>query len=1547
MTLPSQAPAWVRDYIGLPFEALGRTRAGVDCWGLVRLVYAERLQVYLPSHCDGYERVDDSEGVGRVVAQEVAQAGNWQRVEAGPKLYDVLLFAHAHGRWHVGLLVGDGLMLHASSGSDSCVEPIARREKRLDGYFRHCGPVRLIGRVAPLTPARMEAAVPAGGNVAEILVAAGITASPGLRVWLGDTEIPPEAFKRVRPRPGVVLTVSVIPEGKEGGALRILMSIAVIAAAIYAPYLAPAGWGLVSGAGAAAVVTAKGALVSAAVGIAGMLAVSALVPPPRPRLSEGSSTQSPSISGGRNEYRPWEPFSVVMGQHRISPMYGAVPFTEIAGDDQYLRMLFVVGYGPLALTALRIGDTPIEEFQGVELEIREGYETDEPITLYPGTVREQQLGVLLQEVDGWTTRTLEIDADEISVDVTWPQGLARITNSGGKQPRTCSVEVEYSPTGTGQWRRVNEDSPDFPRGMDLLFRATDAARGLGVQEGEIAWGGTWPNPKPTFLPMGGYAYELTGFIYLPTPGLYEFAIDGSDSIELFVAGKLVASWYGQHEPSGSFGAHTGTVNIVNTGLQTGWRGFKVRMESRSNNGGALAVGWKRPGDGAFSVIPAQFLRVPSQVRGIAFGPTGRLNYRWRDVSAYSSDITLREARTDTMRRSLAWAVPRGRYDVRVRRSTPDTADDRIIDKVYLTALRAILARDAVAKRGQALVAMRIKATDQLNGVVDNFNLVATSILPDWDADSQTWIQRATSSPAAAYRAVMQGPANLRPLTDGRLDVHELQIWAEECRARGLEFNGIFDTKSTVYERLSDICASGRATHGMRDGLHGVVRDRPQQTPVQHFTPRNSREYRGSRQFLALPHALRVRFLDRDLGWQQTERIVLDDGYQIDGKDAFGNDAPDLPPATVYDVLELFGCTSGEQAFKQGRYFIAVARLRPETHEITVDFEHLVCQRGDLVLLTHDVPMFGLSCGRVSGLLLDSGGNLLGIDLDEEVVMDPHDAYSVRVRLASGQSFVRPVQTVEGVHRQILFAQLVGPTDPRPEVGDLYVFGRTGQESRECLVKSIAHEADLGARLTLVDHAPDVHLADVGEIPPWDPGISRPADYIDRPETPVIENIRSDDYVMVRGSDGTLQPRMVLDLRAPSGARPIATLAQVLTRPIPTPGPAMGPYTYRPLTPILANSVSVADVEEGVTYEIRLRTVTASGKASEWTSAEHTVIGKSAPPPNVSTFGVVRLSDGTRRFSWTIADPPPDLAGVVIRYGQVSQTWGTMTRLHADVLPTSPAEFVEPPAGTWKFAIKAIDTSGNESPEALYATVTLGSQRLEGVAFQQDERLAGWPGVRTGCFIAGEILEANDLATWDALETPAYNITRWDQWTRWNLSPTSPIVYESEVLDAGFVFQFSPDVLAAGEGQLLVEVATSVDGVTWSDWEEAVQARSTSVSGRYMRGRITCAAGEGINVPVISHMLLLMRAERIEHEHPSLDTSDLSGPWRIGVGDVRLPLPPGRFTRVQSVQIAFHGSGAGRTWALIDTDPVRGPRVRLYDEAGALADATISAVIRGI
>lgn len=1562
----NEIPSWVSDYIGVPFREKGRDRSGlapgVDCWGGVRLVYMERRGIVLPSHDTEYTSVRDTAGAANIFLDEVQRGKRWRQVDE-PEVLDIArFFMGKHSGWHVGLVVARGQFLHWREGVNGAVERLNSPlwEGRLQGFFRFAGPVLVNARTVPLNGEPVSCSLPAGGTIAEMLQAAGIEAHPWLNVSLAGVLVPPPAWIRVRPKPGAIITVAAVPRGGGGGdsnkGLRTIATIAIIAAAAAAPGLI-AGW-----AGVAGGFSATGAaLISSGVGLAGMLAVSALIPPAKRRGSSGLEGSGLGIAGTRNEVRENDPVPVVLGRYRFAPPFASQARTEVVGSDQYVRMLYLWGYGPLAISDLKIGDTAIDEYEGVEYEVLDGTPGQAGPTLFPGIVLEDNFSIELDHAGNPVTRTSPAGADELSVDITFPDGLARLQRDGDAVTTTARFDIEYSPTGANTWTTVNGSSPDFSRGLGFLFRTPEVTLGgTGEHTGDLAWGFSTTAARPSYLPAAAFSWELTGYFY--TDGLligggtlYDFGIDCSDAGELAIGGDVVCSWYGTHASAGGASPdltqHTGTAR-----LRRGWHSFRVRVECRSG-APRLAVGMRESGVGSFAILTA------AQIAGTRMGqsmPQGTQHptYRWFDTSLYSGSLVATGAQTGLVRRNVTWAVPRGQYDVRVRRVAPlgGGADDSVVDDAYWTALRSVRADSPVKKDGLAMVAMRIRASDQLNGVVDTFNAIVQTVCEDYDHTTAQWVVRATSNPASLYRYLLQHPGTRRPVSDDDVNLEELAAFHDACRLLGLEYNGVLTERVALFDICQEVLAAGRGSPAFRDGKYTVVWDRVQTVPRQLFTPRNTYGYTVRRVFPDPPHALRVRFTNAAAGFVPDERVVLDDGYALvdeDGvaRDAFGDEAPALPIATKFEDLSLPGVTSGDEAFKHGRYYLAVARLRPEEHTFSCDFEHLAVTRGDMILLAHDVPRLGLAWGRVQATHSDGAGNIAIVDLDEEVTMDAGETYRLVVRLDDGTLVARQVVTEEGITRRLTFQSPFTPTEARPAPGDLAAFGRIGHETRELVIKSIAMNG-LHAQITCVDHATAVHLADQGAIPPWDPDISLPPIYQQGPETPVIEQIRSDDYVMVRSADGTLLPRMVIYLRPPSSTRPLATEAQVRVRPVTLIGEdevggILGPWQARPRVPIDSNSVSVMDVVEGVTYQIRLRTITPIGMVSPWVEALHTVVGKQNPPPDLLSFTVSRLSDGTRRFTWDIGDAPPDIAGVVIRYGNPAYLWDDLTPLHEGVLEASPSELNVPPAGEWRFAAKAIDTSGNVSRNALYQTTTLGPPRLEGVAFSKDEQIDGWPGTKTDCFVNDtRHLEAIDNATWDTLGT--YGVSQWGNWNRWNLAPRTPIRYESAVLDAGFLYHFSPDAIVETEGNATVEVAWSSDLTTWSGWVPVADVRETAVYARAMKVRVTVYNTPTQVVPFIRGCLVLMRAPEVIDFIDNLDTSAVLPASRIlGTGDIRVPVQAGRFQQIRTVSLTFNGSGGGYSWELVDRDTTTGPRIRIYNADDLPSHATIDVTIRGI
>lgn len=134
---PRRPPAWVAGYVGLPFLSGGRDRAGLDCWGLVRLVLAERFGLDLPSYAGAYRDASRALDVAPLIA---AERDLWSPVPDGSaRLGDAVLLRVKGWPIHVGLLVARRRILHIEAGIDSVVErldsPIWR--DRTVGLFRY------------------------------------------------------------------------------------------------------------------------------------------------------------------------------------------------------------------------------------------------------------------------------------------------------------------------------------------------------------------------------------------------------------------------------------------------------------------------------------------------------------------------------------------------------------------------------------------------------------------------------------------------------------------------------------------------------------------------------------------------------------------------------------------------------------------------------------------------------------------------------------------------------------------------------------------------------------------------------------------------------------------------------------------------------------------------------------------------------------------------------------------------------------------------------------------------------------------------------------------------------------------------------------------------------------------------------------------------------------------------------------------------------------------------------------------------------------------
>lgn len=246
---------------------------------------------------------------------------------------------------------------------------------------------------------------------------------------------------------------------------------------------------------------------------------------------------------------------------------------------------------------------------------------------------------------------------------------------------------------------------------------------------------------------------------------------------------------------------------------------------------------------------------------------------------------------------------------------------------------------------------------------------------------------------------------------------------------------------------------------MRNGLYSAVRDLPQTVPVQMFTPANSWGFSYSRSFLDPPHALRVKFTNPEANDQQDIRMVYADGYSEAN-------------ATRFEELDLSMVIDPDAAWRLGRYHLAVIYNRMTQYTLQADIEHMVCERGDLIHVAHDITGWGVAWGRVKAV---SGST---VTLDGPVTLESGKTYQFRVRKDDLAQAAVNITSAAGFQQVLTLASAITGMQP----GDLYEVGEVSHGVAPLIVRAVEPGPDFTATLTCVDAAPAVLTADSGTPP---------------------------------------------------------------------------------------------------------------------------------------------------------------------------------------------------------------------------------------------------------------------------------------------------------------------------------------------------------------------------------------------------------------------------------------------------------------------------------
>lgn len=540
-------------------------------------------------------------------------------------------------------------------------------------------------------------------------------------------------------------------------------------------------------------------------------------------------------------------------------------------------------------------------------------------------------------------------------------------------------------------------------------------------------------------------------------------------------------------------------------------------------------------------------------------------------------------------RQVTWTLPyRGRWEARITRLSGPSDDTQISDTAIIEAVQSIRNRAPLSfGLPLALVALRVRASRQVNGTLDTFNAVVQRYART--CDGGTWSEGLSRNPASALLEVLTGPANPFPASDAEILWDEVEDWFQFCEGKGLKYDRGHETEESLDDAVKAIGAAGRASVRHDGTRWGVVIDRPSDLIVDHINPRNSSEFAMSRGFFDAPDAFRARFRDETNGWEESERVVRWPGY--------------AGSVELTEDLPMFGKTDPVEVAREAYRRAQEIELRRDTFSVTQEGMVRVATRGDRVQLSH----FVLDDNHVSARVSAVAGKLLR--LDAVVTMQAGRSYGLRWREYDetdviGWTRIAEVRTEPGVTSRLLITGAAVP----PQGAQVH-FGLLGEEDEACIVTGIEPGEDGRVRLTLVPYAPEIDtLTDAYTPAAWDGGYGEALDNTAAPQAPEIYDTQTiiPDDPFAAGA----QTQLEVSLRMPAADTVTTALITLQHRD----ASVGGAFAQEVVSS--SSGLAVLDYDMGVTVEL-VATATALGGEVGPASTLTVVVGSdtaSAPAP---------------------------------------------------------------------------------------------------------------------------------------------------------------------------------------------------------------------------------------------------------------------------------------------------------------------------------------------
>ena len=607
------------------------------------------------------------------------------------------------------------------------------------------------------------------------------------------------------------------------------------------------------------------------------------------------------------------------------------------------------------------------------------------------------------------------------------------------------------------------------------------------------------------------------------------------------------------------------------------------------------------------------------------------------------DYYLTKATNSGVRRSYAIkGLEPARYDVRVTAlRLPHTSRD--CSFMQWNTLSSFADDSAYSRPNKVLVALRIKATNQLNGGVPDINWrQRRTIGYVWNPETQAYEQVDLRNPVWAAYDILHHCRKLFNVNTQAYEYHVdgcpkerfTQYWdqwqaaadyadedvknADGSTEPRFRFDAYYDTSLRRYEAANKALAVAHATL-VRHGLQlGVVVDKP---GVIHQVFGEGRTLISSvkGEFSATEdraHSLQVTYNDTQNDFKNTEFFIRSDAYASAEANGQDNTAQ----------LSLFGVSSRTQAYREAVYALATNERQLQTIQFSADVNAFVCEYGDLIGVNSQVPRIGVASGRIVSV---SGTT---VKLDKTVTFTKGEAYTVMFQLSTNDALISREVTAFTADTTTDTITVTAAFDDGavPAALDNYVLGLKDKAAKPFRIIKIERDGDQKVSITAVEYDDAVFELDYSKYPKID--YATPLQLMMPTNLTLVEQVYK-NYAGVKTS------RIYASWDMPKNAKYDDFHVYY----------SWDDENWTRVNTVYGTCATIENVTPPLTYHVKVCSV-LDGFESKDTAASVKVTGHVEPamtPTNLTAMEkYVFLADGTPHYSITITWEPDKLTGQV-------------------------------------------------------------------------------------------------------------------------------------------------------------------------------------------------------------------------------------------------------------------------------------------------------------